>query len=168
MVGEAAAEILIIALLCLFPLFGVAFNSYLHQSVPTSAAAHAYHWRTFADFATDNVARGQLAFYAISNWATALWLCGKDYKNVFAWRTAFITLGVGGFYYCGVLIDPSQVPDRAQSSVFVTSTSLYAMSMLSYFLVALYGKIPAPSAGETNDAEAESLRRKLQNRRGNQ
>lgn len=165
-VGDAAAEIIVIAILCLLPLVGIAFNSYLHQPVPVTLPNHESTWLPFSTFAANNITRGQLAFYAISNWATALWLCGREYKNLFPWRIVIIVMGVVGFYYCGILIDPSHVPEQAEASVFGTSTGLYLASMACYFVVALYAKIPAPSAEDTNLAEAESLRKKLKSRRG--
>lgn len=161
MIAEAAAEIIIIAILCLLPLVGVAFGAYLHQA-PVGKEA----WESFGSFLSQNIAKGQLAFYAISNWATVIWLCGREYKNLFPWRVVLIVLSVFGFYYCGILIDPIKISARAEPSVLVSSTVLYGISMLCYFLIVLYGKIPPLSAEDTNLAEAKSLRGKLKDLRG--
>jgi hypothetical protein len=163
MVGDAVAEILVITILCLLPLIGVAYGSYLHQ-IPNTL--HPTDWQSFGDFLARNGERGQLAFYAISNWATIAWLCGKEYPKLFPWRVAFIALSILGFYYCGLLIDPGLVADRARSSVFASSAIVYVASLICYFLIVLYSKIPPLSAEDTNIAEAESLRQKLLNRRG--
>ena len=166
MVGEAFSEIFWITVLCLLPLIGIALSTYLHQATlaPQRGAA-AIPWHSFWDFLTDNLIKGQLAFYAISNWATVVWLCGRDYRNLFPWRIVLIVFCVFGFYFCGVLIDPSLVPARAQGAVLALSTILYLASMLCYFVVALYGKIPAPSAEDTNTEETETLREKLKSLR---
>jgi hypothetical protein len=165
---EAAAEIVIITLLCLLPLAGVAFSAYLHQPAPAAPGHLGYHWLPFSHFLDETVTRGQLAFYAISNWATVIWLCGKEYKrNLFPGRVILGALSVCGFYYCAILIDPAEVAPNAQPSVFVSSAIVYLVSMACYFMIALFGKIPAPSAEDTNQTDVKSLREKLHQLRGN-
>ena len=167
LVFEAAAEIIVISILCLLPLIGVAFSTYLHQPPPAPVGHPGYQWQPFTHFLRENVTRGQLAFYAISTWATVVWLCCKEYKrNLFLGRVVLLVLSVLGFVYCAILVDPSQVQSNAQSSVFISSTVIYIVSMICYFTITLFGKIPAPSAEDTNKTDVKSLREKLHHLRG--
>jgi hypothetical protein len=165
---EAATEISVITILCLLPLVGIAFHSYLHQPIPTPGPGATQHqWQPFMRFLSENVTKGQLAFYAISNWATVSWLCGKEYqRNLFPGRVILAVLSICGFFYCAILIDPAVVAPNAEPSIMISSAAVYLLSMICYFAIALFGKITPSSTEDSNNDDVKTLRQKLHHLRG--
>lgn len=155
--AEAFYEVVIISVLCLLPLFGVAYWTFLNSGEGE---------RVFLDYLASNISKGQLAFYAISNWATVVWLCSKELKNILPGRALIISFCIAGFFYSGVLISADHLLTKPQSSVINSSFVIYAASIVFYFFVTLYDKIPPPSAEDTNNAGALSLRKRLRERMG--
>lgn len=159
--AETAYEVLVITGLSLLPLIGVAAWAYLHQRFSSDTSGH----QDIGVFLTANIVRGQLAFYAISNWAAVIWLCSREFKSGMSARALILSLCAAGYFYCGMLISPEPFTPGSEIFVAVSSAIVYALSIGSYFTVTLFEKIRPPSAEDTNKAGAASLKEKLRERR---
>jgi len=162
--SDTAYEVLLVTGLSILPLIGVAAWSYFHQKFGFNAAGHL----DFSRFLSDNVVKGQLAFYAISNWAAVVWLASQEFRNAMAARALILALCASGYFYCGMLISPEPFTAGTEGYIAWSSIVVYALSISAYFIVALFEKIPPPSAEDTNKAGAASLTAKLRERRSHE
>ncbi len=157
---DAVYEVVVITICCLAPLIAGAYWAYLNQPASTANP------ESFGHYLSDNIVRGQLAFYAISNWAAVAWLCGREFHNVLTLKAALIMFCLVGFFYCGLLVAVGHLPRSTDPSIGLTSSLLYVISIACYLFITLFEKIPPPSMEDSNAAGAASLKHKLLKRRG--
>jgi len=77
-IGEALLEVVVITGLSLVPLACIAYYQYVVQDYGFTPKHPNLNHARFIEFMYRNTAAGQLAFYAIANWATVAWLCGSE------------------------------------------------------------------------------------------
>ena len=142
--GEATYEVLVITVLSIIPLIGIAGWSYLHQRLGINETGHS----GFYHFLSENLARGQLAFYAISNWAAVIWLCSREMKNAMAARAIVLVLCAVGYFIDGMLISPEPFAVGTENTVIASSGIVYGLSIACYFVVTLraWSTICSPTA----------------------
>src|SRR5882672_10949145 len=87
---SALHEVAVITALSLLPLMGIAYYQFVIQDMGFPPPAQNPNHAPFSAFAYQNIAAGQLAFYAISNWASVAWLCGANDRSHLILRPLFI------------------------------------------------------------------------------
>jgi hypothetical protein len=164
-VSRAIYEVAFITVLSLLPLVAIAYYQYVEQP---HLARHAYHHLlTLWDFVYNNTAAGQLAFYAIANWAAVAWICGIEKKLHIPGRPIFIFLCIVGFSYCGILIAVTAAANYTPSgAVTFPSGLLYSASIVCYVLLLIFQKLKPPTVEASNISEASSLHKKVNALRG--
>jgi hypothetical protein len=160
---HAFYEVVFITALSLLPLLFIAYYQYVEQPKHIDGSAGRDLW----DFVYNNVAAGQLAFYAIANWATVAWICGIERKLHIPARHLFILCCIIGFGYCSILIAITAAANFVPSSaVTVPSGLIYLLSIGCYILLLLFQKLKPPSVEDTNISQAGELHRKVNVLRG--
>jgi len=163
-VWRALYEVGFITILSLLPLVAIAYYQYVDQ--PRTPPA-IYPHRTLWDFVYNNTAAGQLAFYAIANWAAVAWICGLEKKLHIPGRPLFILLCIVGFSYCGVLIAITAATNYTPTdAVPLPSGFLYALSITCYVLLLIFQKVKPPTVEDSNISEVSSLHKKVNALRG--
>src|ERR1700734_4209783 len=163
--GAALLEVFVVPFLSLVPLLGIAYYQYVVQDNNVSTAIA--HHQSLADLIYQNTAAGQLAFYAIANWAAVAWLCGLEKRVHIPGRPVFIAFCIVGFTYCGILIAITAATSyRPTGAVTVPSAITYLISILCYLLLTAFEKLKPPSAESTNHSEIAELHRKVNELRG--
>jgi len=157
---RALYEVAFITALSLLPLLAIAYYQYVEQPkiiAPLSLWAFVYN----------NIAAGQLAFYAIANWAAVAWICGIEKKLHIPARPVFILCCIIGFTYCGVLIAITAAANFVPSNaVTVPSGLIYLLSIICYILLLAFQKLHPPSVEDSNLSQAGDLHRKVNALRG--
>jgi hypothetical protein len=164
---SALFEVCVVTVLSLVPLILIAYYQYVVQDAGFNGVHPNPHHLSLWDFVYNNTAAGQLAFYAIANWACVAWICGLERKVHIPARPLYILLCIVGFTYCGILIAITAATNYTPtSSVTIPASVIYLASIICYLLLLIYEKLKPPSAESSNIAGARDLHRRVNALRG--
>jgi hypothetical protein len=165
-VWHALCEVGFITILSLLPLVAIAYYQYVEQPGALPAGNSS---RTLWDFVYNNTAAGQLAFYAVANWAAVAWICGLERKLHIPGRPLFILLCIVGFTYCGILIAITAATNYVPTvAVTFPSGAFYALSIVCYVLLLIFQRLRPPTVEDSNISDVSNLHKKVNALRGDE
>lgn len=130
--GFALLETLVVAGVSLLPLLAGAFREILFPNATV----------TLGDAFGRAFLSGQLLFYAMGLIATVVWLCNKDRKAFFPWRTIVNLLCLVEIVVCSIIVGFDPTLEKINKDTLSTySIWLFVVSVVLYILMSVIGEV---------------------------